>query len=123
MFNLSKRSARENREDWDRVIEKRLEDYAKDYEVEYYGTEQAMLEKQRTGEEKETITEEWLEEGRKDTSHLVTEGRLDNEDSMYNEHRVDAFTGSEVYKLEEKRLSKKPAMEDVSYESAVSDKE
>ena len=121
MFNLNKRSARENREDWDRVVEKRLEDYAKDYEVKYYGTEEAMLEVQRTGKEKETITEEWLEEGRKDRDHLITEGRLENEDSEYADHRVDAFTGSEIYKLEEKRLSKKPVMEDVSYESAVAE--
>jgi len=111
-FNLHAKKARQRIESWDKVIEKMLEGYADKYNMGTHVTEEAFLERQRTGVDSPKLTEDALEQVRAGTPDHAREGRSDGEKSLYSDHRVDAFTGDETPKLEAKRLSQKPVMED-----------
>jgi hypothetical protein len=118
-FNLNRKLAEKSMDQWDQLIEKMLEEHAEKYDMGNYVTEEAFLERQRTGVPDPKITENALEEKRTSKNATLPEHRFENEKSLYNNHRVDAFTGSEKPKLEEKRLSRDDVMEDEEYESAA----
>jgi hypothetical protein len=109
-YNLSEKRARTKVLAEARTIEKMLDEVSGDY-ADLIKTEtlEANLEDGRWQNDSE------LTEGQLDSRHTgaeagVTEAKLDNEKSMFSNHRVE--TKGDVPKLEEQRLSNNPVEEE-----------
>ena len=115
-FNLKQKQARLSIEAKVKAIESRLEEIFSEYK-ELEGTEEANLDKLRLNTNPDSTIGASLSSKHTGVNSDLTEKRLDNEKSMFSEHRKN-ISGN-VPKLEEKRLSGKP-VEKEKYKSANS---
>jgi len=117
-YNLKRKRAEAAVAEKQKHYERMLRDMAGESENEEK-SEEALLEKQRTGKSPEGTTENLLDSVRKEAKDIITEKRLNEEDPSFGGvNRSDPLEGSQVPPLEKKRLASKDAMEKEKYEKA-----
>lgn len=107
-YNKREAKAKKKRQEWEDHTERRLRDNFDVYSEKLTANLQGLLEKDRTGNEQNSLTEKQLEGEHSDTRHVITEKRMDTESAQFgNVMRKDLDSG-QVPPLEAKRLSDNP---------------